>query len=367
MLRLSQDSDQNRLATSAAAFITSHGPDIHMALAGSSRYSKEVSRFEPDDAYSSLEQLLKQYLPENLSVNFENDSKKLQQLSETLTYAESNFSTQNSGFWHSIWGGIGEGRSVLDGWVALIPNEYGLSVVKMGLAVVFKWIESINSDLILVDAHLYNANMPKISAVSVFSASLITSLVSASPDAVVIHYFCGIHFTPNDKWVGPKGLIRFITMQLLLRLMATQNVDLGFIDTREFVQDLEDQDFPRLCDLLYSIIEQFSEEVTIWCIVDSIQRFDKPSTMADLKFVMDFLHHLVDDTTLSPAVKIFMTNPNHSKKSITQLSILESDPTRLISLRPTTAKATRRLSDRAIGDQISQALQYRQSGHDTEY
>ncbi|KAJ5813839.1 uncharacterized protein N7503_000589 [Penicillium pulvis] len=232
---------------------------------------------------------------------------------------------------------------------------------------ILQWIESINSDLVLVDAHLYNASMPKISAASVFSASFITTLLSTSSDAVVVHYFCGVHLTPNDKWLGPKGLIRFITIQLLLRLMATHKIDLDFIDSREFVQDLEDHDLSRLCDLLYTIIEQFSEEVTIWCVIDSIQRFDKPSTLADLRSVMDFLHCLVNDTTLGPVVKIFMTNPNHSKRSITQLPTFQSDPTRLISLRPSSAKAARRLSDRVIGDQLSRALDYRLSENDAEY
>ncbi|KAJ5779271.1 hypothetical protein N7457_006991 [Penicillium paradoxum] len=230
-----------------------------------------------------------------------------------------------------------------------------------------QWIESIDSDLILADAHLYNASMPKISAASVFSASLITSLVTASPDAVVVHYFCGIHFIPKDEWYGPKGLIRFITIQVLLSLMSTQSVDLSFIDSREFVQDLEDQNLSRLCDLLYSIIDQFSEDITIWCVIDSIQRLDKPGTSADLKFVMEFLHCLIDDTSLRPTVKIFMTSLNHNKRSITQLPIFQADPSRLIPLRPAGAKATRRLCDHAISDQISRALPYRGAGPSEEY
>lgn len=230
-----------------------------------------------------------------------------------------------------------------------------------------EWMESVDSDVIVVDARLYNASMPKISAASVFSASLITSLINASEDAVVVHYFCGIHFLPRDEFFGPSGLIRFITMQLLLSLVASQSVDLGFIDSKEFIRDLEDQELSRLCDLLYLIIDQFPEDITIWCVIDSIQRLDKPATSADLRFAMEFLHDLIDDTRLRPTVKVFMISLNHNKKTFTDLPIFQTDPSRIITLRPTGAKATRRLCDQAISDQLSRALPYRGSRRSAEY
>lgn len=230
-----------------------------------------------------------------------------------------------------------------------------------------QWIGGVTSDLILVDAHQYNANMPKISAASVFGASLLTTLLGTSPGAIAVHYFCGVHSLQRDEWYGPRGLIRFITMQLLLWLKAHQRIDLTFIDSDEFLQDLESHDMSSLCHLLHSIITQFPEDLTIWVLVDSIQHLDKPGLFADLEFIMDFFRYLVNDTMFGPAVKIFITNPNHSKKSLTQLPVFQADTTRHISLRPTGAHTTKRLSDRAFGDQVSRALSNYGSDDGDEY
>ncbi|KAJ5779272.1 hypothetical protein N7457_006992 [Penicillium paradoxum] len=143
MLSLSEDSnsDRNRVTTSAAAFITARGPAIHVGLAGSSHYSEEESRFLPMDSYSSLEQLLKHYLPENLGINFENNAERLEQISERLINAQKAFTDRDNRWWYSLWRNIGEEKYALQGWIALIPNEYGLAIVKTGLAVVFKLAE----------------------------------------------------------------------------------------------------------------------------------------------------------------------------------------------------------------------------------
>lgn len=40
--------------------------------------------------------------------------------------------------WHRFWYGCGDVRDITEAWLDLIPNEYGLSVLKTGVAVVFK-------------------------------------------------------------------------------------------------------------------------------------------------------------------------------------------------------------------------------------
>lgn len=167
--------------------------------------------------------------------------------------------------------------------------------------------------------------------------------------------FRGQHFLPKDAWYGPNGLVRFLAMQLLVRLLDMKRCDLGFIDDWGFVEGLENYDLSSLCDLLYHLIAQFSAQTTVYCVIDTISLFDNPRTLPDLKTVMDCFHDIVRDTSLSPAVKILCTNPMRSKRTMKQLPIFQGDPTRLVNLITATAAFTTAapISDRVVGRAIS--------------
>ncbi|GFF70747.1 hypothetical protein IFM62136_07911 [Aspergillus lentulus] len=641
----------SRIAAHAAAFISAEGPDIHIAMAGSSRYDDDEHQFVPPNFHKSLEELLKRYLPENLGLQFQEDAKQLDELADKLADTEARYTDRQKTFWHSLWYHVGDTKDTLDAWVALIPNEYGLAVVKTGLAVVFKlaeksaerrqkiertfvairealtradpakrsfrsnegicvsadhlnqsiveciedmilltskektswrqklatapkfrhrtpppdpdvilgkleearkeferdidlvrdnviegtgllaqsmamrlpgmhrnvletneslrvlserqderdkdykrgyeafysmlhqiradtqnivarennrqnslgireqetgqvitrnevlqilleskrqrteierlrreirytrksrqlikgdqllyiltglpisdsceladlrqmlqrpnddlqkcvlyrgklnteiqgqvqesvlrnnrvlgWLNRPESDLILVDANIDDPGMPKTTPMSVFCATLVTSMVTAHPEDVVVFHFCGQHSLPKDAWYGPNGLVRLLAIQLLVRLLEMKRCDLGCIDNWDFVEGLENHDLSCLCDLLYHLIAQFSAQTTVYCVVDTISHFDNPRTLSDLKVVMDCFHGIVSDTSLSPAVKILLTNPMHSKRTMKQLPIFQDDPTRLVNLIPNTLTSGVPISDRVVGRTIS--------------
>jgi hypothetical protein len=71
-------------------------------------------------------------------LQFQEDAKKLEELADKLANTEARYTDRQKTFWHSLWYHVGDTKDTLDAWVALIPNEYGLAVVKTGLAVVFK-------------------------------------------------------------------------------------------------------------------------------------------------------------------------------------------------------------------------------------
>ena len=83
-----------------------------------------------------LEKALKIYISTTLRIRVQGDS--WDGLCEKINHAEDRYRNRKEGLWHSIWYKMGDYSSVLDGWVALIPDAYGLAVVKTGLAVVFK-------------------------------------------------------------------------------------------------------------------------------------------------------------------------------------------------------------------------------------
>ncbi|KAH2459094.1 hypothetical protein KXW63_001861 [Aspergillus fumigatus] len=112
----------SRLAAHAAAFVSTEGHDMHIAMAGTSRYDDDERQFVPPNFHKSLEELLKRYLPENLGLQFQADANQLEELA--------NEPDRHKTFWHSLWYHVGDTKDTLDPWVALIPNEYGLAVVK---------------------------------------------------------------------------------------------------------------------------------------------------------------------------------------------------------------------------------------------
>jgi len=64
---------------------------------------------------------------------------KWETLSNDMLKSQADFEDgKEGGFWGKIWYNLGGAKDAVDPWIALIPNEYGLAVVKMGVAVLLK-------------------------------------------------------------------------------------------------------------------------------------------------------------------------------------------------------------------------------------
>lgn len=57
-------------------------------------------------------------------------------LTERLLSAEKDYEDQGKDRWHRIWYGLGESSDVAMQWIEIIPDEYGLAVVKTGVAMI---------------------------------------------------------------------------------------------------------------------------------------------------------------------------------------------------------------------------------------
>ncbi|KAK1256364.1 hypothetical protein MKX07_008623 [Trichoderma sp. CBMAI-0711] len=109
----------------------------------------------------------------------------------------------------------------------------------------FQWMQSENSDMLLVDGNLLvrgAVSIEKPSAMSLVCANLILSLSSLEPAAVLLHFHCGLHSNPDDDCYGPIGLVRSVTVQLLAILYDRDQFDLNILDQRSFVMALESHD-----------------------------------------------------------------------------------------------------------------------------
>lgn len=84
---------------------------------------------------------LRVFIPTVLHIGVEEDAvnhSTWEDLCDKILASERQYEESTQGFWHRLWYKTGDSTQALDGWVALIPEAYGLAVVKTGLAVVFK-------------------------------------------------------------------------------------------------------------------------------------------------------------------------------------------------------------------------------------
>ncbi|KAI1123345.1 hypothetical protein F5Y10DRAFT_54578 [Nemania abortiva] len=221
------------------------------------------------------------------------------------------------------------------------------------------WLSRSHQSLILVDAHIRESALESLSAISVFSGTLVTSLMEAYPDtAVVIHFFCGLHTSPNDVFYGPTGLVRSLILQLLMKLGARdpemRTWSLDFINDRRFLHNLEQHSLVDLCSALHGLLYELNPDTRVYCIVDSISCFDVGRLLGDLSIVMDGLRDIVNDTKMVPVVKFFLTNPFESRRVIKDMPLLREDPAGLISLsqhNPVPGS----ISSRVIGERLLRA------------
>ncbi|AEO53772.1 hypothetical protein MYCTH_2295558 [Thermothelomyces thermophilus ATCC 42464] len=200
----------------------------------------------------------------------------------------------------------------------------------------FNWMSRSHPTLLLVDANIRDSELESLSAISVLSSTLVTSLMEAYPDDVVIHFFCGMHDWPRDAWYGPNGLVRSLILQLLMKL-ATKDPDmsswnLDFINDRGFLESLEQHCLDDLCLALHWLLYEFPPDTCIYCIIDSVSRFDVDRLLKDLGTVMECLRTIVNDASLVPIFKVLLTNPGESTWAIKNMPLFKEDPSRMVCL-----------------------------------
>lgn len=181
-----------------------------------------------------------------------------------------------------------------------------------------EWLQDGNPDLLLIDANIRGAALSNMSAMSLFCAYLVASMIKLQPDDVVSHFFCGLHTASSDPWYGPSGLVRSLIVQLLMALHERELLDLDFIRSRLYLKGLKEHKLENLCQLLHDLIRQLPSETAVYCIIDGIGCLDKGSG-EDLCFVIEWLKYIVGDDSLPTNFKVLMTNPEVSTKRLRDL------------------------------------------------
>lgn len=170
------------------------------------------------------------------------------------------------------------------------------------------WMRSRHPDMVLVLADLPNLAMDKITAVSVFCATLITSLTNLRRGDLVLHFFCGLHVDSRGPSPGPKGLVRSLIMQLFAHLTRAGGANLDFICDRDYVRDIEDQKLGVLCQTLRELLWQCEPGVHVYCIIDSITLFEGSAWSRGLTAVAMCLLDCVDNGEMPAVLKVMLTS-----------------------------------------------------------
>ncbi|KAG8159752.1 hypothetical protein KVR01_010389 [Diaporthe batatas] len=106
----------------------------------SATFDPEAGKFRSITPYARLERSLRMTLPEalGLEVPQRNTTEVWGTLCDKLLDTENDYTESQQSSWRRIWHTVGKASENVDVWVAWIPDEFGLSVVKTGLALVIK-------------------------------------------------------------------------------------------------------------------------------------------------------------------------------------------------------------------------------------
>ncbi|KAI0120131.1 hypothetical protein GGR51DRAFT_496441 [Nemania sp. FL0031] len=188
------------------------------------------------------------------------------------------------------------------------------------------WLESDNSDMILIDGNMEPSSRDKVSAMSLFCGNFVLTMTKLESQDVYTHFFCGFHNSPMDPWQGPKGLLQFVIVQLLAALEARNCLSLDFLFKQSQIKELKESDIDQLCRVLHELISEFPPETTVYCIIDGIQFFYRDAYLSDLELLVRHLKVVIGDDYLKAKFKVMMTVPFRSpgllKKEVGKMRLI---------------------------------------------
>lgn len=168
-----------------------------------------------------------------------------------------------------------------------------------------QWLSGSLSSFVFVDGNVESHALDRVSPFTVLCATLSLNL-HKMPEAISIHFYCGLHEGSHDGLNGLTGLLRSLISQLLL---VHENFDLRFIHSSGYFAELARYDISHLCDTFEQLVWQIPNNKVLFCLVDGITFFDNWKWRENLSFVLLKLKALADSRSREgPVFKLLMTN-----------------------------------------------------------
>ncbi len=205
-----------------------------------------------------------------------------------------------------------------------------------------RWLNSDSHSLLYVDAALEAADKP-LSAASLLSAKLVAAVPAVfGHTAIVLHFFCGLHL--SDEWCGPKGMMRSLIVQLLMRLVdldpetewrGLQFVgDEDFANIDQFKKALKARNTYALCTAFHRLLRELPKGMTVFVVLDSVLFWERNKTPTQFQEhdsfwdgwggdVLGFLDELIRAWELPVSVKVLMINQARRGPGMRKLPVVQ--------------------------------------------
>jgi hypothetical protein len=173
-----------------------------------------------------------------------------------------------------------------------------------------EWVSVYESTVIFIEGGPTLATNSRFASLSLMSCLAIESLEGKEP-AVVLQHFCRRHVSSRDPLQGPQGLMRSLLCQIL-RLFHNQ-INLGFTSSRRYHEQLDSHSLHIMCDCFAKIVRQLPPDTVLFCIIDSIDCFEKREWADDCRHVIRELLDIFYDNGVGPSFKLLVTSSVRSK------------------------------------------------------
>ncbi|KAI1630225.1 hypothetical protein EDD37DRAFT_645943 [Exophiala viscosa] len=173
-----------------------------------------------------------------------------------------------------------------------------------------QWLSADESGALFIEGGPALTFHGRFASLSLMSCLVIECLEGKAP-AISIHHFCRRHTSSKDSLQGPQGMMRSLICQVL-RLFDDQ-VDLSFAFSRRHREQLESHSLQMLCDCFANVVKQLPADTVLFCIIDSIDCFEKHEWAEDCRLMIRELQDILHEYEYGPVFKLLVTCPVRSR------------------------------------------------------
>jgi len=214
------------------------------------------------------------------------------------------------------------------------PEDLGRAADMVKEPQVKELLTSISPGVVAIDGHFDRTQMGKISPLSYICAMLSHALRQQSQEPapssesgsplekgasrdIVLEYFCALHTADTDDLRGPQGLIRCLTTQLVLAMVANEWI--GPVDAvhlphlRDGEEELLGQrNLHAICRLFIALLHLVPQGVSIYCLVDGWSAYEREQLwQADYEVLLNAFREAADPSSSDECTKfkLLLTSP----------------------------------------------------------
>ncbi|KAJ8127182.1 hypothetical protein O1611_g6456 [Lasiodiplodia mahajangana] len=184
-----------------------------------------------------------------------------------------------------------------------------------------EWFFSPEPGLLAVNGNLSCSGTSKISPLSLVCAEMVNFLEGVDNE-VILYFFCSENTASENGLPGPQKIMRGILAQLLASLDQQSDLlsnryglDLVFMDSQRWHEQLRSLDLRTLCTTFWKLIQQM-RPTTVFCVIDGISCYEREEWRDDVLFLIEELEGMVRDAMLRPRLKILITYATRARYQV---------------------------------------------------